>query len=151
MQNKPNRGKFFFFIISCALGAVFYTYYNQIPRELSISEKAEQRAMMIAQQLIESQFQVKNFVEEKKNTAEENRGLASESQVLSLTRKVLDGEVGRDPWGKPFGFQVKGDGKKGSIVYIWSVGENQKPDFKNIGDMIANGSNGDDILVVMPF
>lgn len=161
MESSSSRGKLFFVIILLAFGAAIFTYYTKNKNVVTAEMRAEQRANLIAQQLIEKQFQIKTFVpsENKKypNSPSGNpndsaeRALASVDEAFEMNHKVLDGQVGRDPWGTPYGFFVKGDGKHGSTVYIWSVGPNEKPDFKTTKDLIANGANGDDILVVVPF
>lgn len=154
MENSGGRSKWFMLIIICALGAVIYTYNTKNKTEITIVERAEQRANTIAQELIEHQFERKTFIQDKKNTpgAEADRGLASATEeVFEMNHKVLDGEVGRDPWGNPYGFFVKGDGKHGSTLYIWSNGPNEKPDYRATTDLATKGASGDDILVVVPF
>ena len=149
MKSNSNSNKFgilYGAIIVAALSALMVTYYKK-NRSLSIEERTQQRAEVVGRRLIEDKFEQKVFMA--KETPE--RGLASANESLVVVKKNLSGEVGRDAWGQPFYFQVKGDGIKDSTLYIWSHGANGTPDFKDVKDLIALGSAGDDILVSIPF
>jgi hypothetical protein len=151
MESKSNRMGLFLFIIFLAFAAVVYTFFVG-KRVVTISEKAEERALLLGRQLIDNEFNVKVFVpDESKFKPETERGLASQgtdSDVVEITKKVVDGELGRDPWGSPFYFTLKGDGKTGSKLFIWSKGANGQADFKKPEDMLTNGMPyGDDVMV----
>lgn len=151
MEAKSNRMGLFLFIIFLAFAAVVYTFFVG-ERIATISERAEERALQLGRKLIDSEFNVKVFVpDESKPKSEPERGLASQgsdNEAVEIMKKVVDGEIGRDPWGSPFYFLLKGDGKAGSKLFIWSKGENGQVDFKKPEEMINNGQPfGDDIMV----
>ena len=88
------------------------------------------------------------------NSTESNNEDAAQASVpvepitTVVDKKIFDGELGRDPWGAAFHFQLKGDGRPGSKLYIWSNGANGQADFKKVDDMLkAEVASGDDILV----
>ena len=150
MESKVSKvGIFYGMIIVTAFMAFVVTYYQK-NRELTAEERTEQRALLVGRQLIESHFEQKIFLPESETKPAESRGLAS-NENLFIVKKNLSGEVGRDAWGQPFYFQVKGDGIKNSTLYVWSVGPNEKPEYKDVKDLIAQGVRGDDILVTIPF
>lgn len=125
----------------------FVVTYNHKNKPMSLVERTEQRAFIVGKQLIESNFEQKVFLPEPQT---QERGLASNASA-SIIKKNLKGEVGRDPWGQPFSFQVSGDGIKNSKLYIWSVGPNGISDLHNTKDQVAMSAEGDDILVEIPF
>lgn len=147
MKASKNKIGFFYVTIIAAAFLAFVATYYQRNKELNASERTEQRALLVGRNLIESQFQQKVFMPAQ---VDQQRGLAS-TETLSVVKKNLNGEVGRDAWGRPFSFQVKGDGIKNSTLFVWSVGENGKPEFRNIKDLMEQGVGGDDILVSIPF
>lgn len=149
MGIKVSKVGFFYVMIIVTAFAAFVVSYYQKNRELSAEERTEQRALLIGRNLIESRFEQKIFFAEPPKVQE--RGLASTSTSNFVIKKNLNGEVGRDAWGQPFGFHVKGDGLKNSTLYIWSIGPNAKAEFKDFKDLIAQGARGDDILVSIPF
>jgi hypothetical protein len=141
----------FFVIVFLAFVAVVYTFFTS-ERTLTLVERAEERAMQLGRQLIDNEFVLKVYLpdDSQKNEQSERNLASQENETFEMTKKVLDGQIGRDPWGGPFHFQLKGDGKSGSKLYIWSNGENGQPDFKTLEDMIRNGySSGDDVLVAL--
>jgi hypothetical protein len=144
-----NRSGIFFTIIFLAFAAVVYTFFIN-DRPLTLTERAEERALLLARKLIDSEFVLKVYLpDQSKVKSEPERNLASQdNDTFEMTKKVSDGAIGRDPWGGAFHFQLKGDGKAGSKLFIWSHGENGQPDFKKVEDMINSGyASGDDILV----
>ncbi len=147
MKSSTNKiGVLYGVIVVAAFLAFVVTYYQKnIP--LSLEERTEQRAFLLGKRLIEAHFEQKTFLPETKT---QERNLAS-SGSLAVVKKNLNGDVGRDAWGNPFSFQVKGDGIRNSTLYIWSTGANGAADFRNIKDLIAQGAVGDDILVSIPF
>lgn len=138
-------------IVVAALGAFIITFYQK-ERAPSSEERTAERAQLVGKSLIAEKFEQKVFLPAENK---QDRGLASTTnapnEVVMVTRKNLSGEVGRDAWGKPFHFQVKGDGISNSTLYIWSYGANGNPDFKEAKDLIASGAKGDDILVSIAF
>lgn len=147
MKKETNKVSFFYgIIVLMALLAFIGTYYQK-NRALTVDERTEQRALLVGKKLIDSQFEQKFFLPEAKPA---ERGLAS-TESLEVIKKNLEGEVGRDAWGQPFYFKVKGDGVKNSTLYIWSLGANGKPEFKDLKSLMAEGPRGDDILVTIPF
>lgn len=148
MRRGSNRVGILYGVIIVAALATFIWTYLQKNRVPSAEERTAQRAEIVGRQLIEDKFEQKVFMPGQP----QERGLASAAESLLVTRKNLSGEVGRDAWGQPFNFQVKGDGVKDSVLYIWSLGSNGNPDFKDIKDLMARGvASGDDILVTIPF
>lgn len=146
MRSGEKKIGFVYGLIILAAFLAFVVTYYQKNRALTLEERSEQRAFIVGKQLIESHFEQKTFLPEKNP----ERGLASTASA-SMIKKNLNGEAGRDAWGQPFSFQVKGDGIKDSVLYIWSVGANGTADFRSVKDLIAQGSTGDDILVTIPF
>lgn len=148
MTSKINKvGLLYGFIIVVAFLSYVVTVYRK-NKPLSLEARTEHRAQLVGANLIESHFEQKVFLPE---TPKEERGLASTGDSVAIIKKNLSGDVGRDAWGQPFSFQVKGDGIKNSTLYIWSIGPNGTPDFKDIKDLLAQGPKGDDILVSIPF
>lgn len=137
------------------LGSVaYFAYYFQKGDVPTVKEMAETRAYQWAQWLVENKYEIKYYKSPQEKTPdstshEVERGLASDD-LTTETRKTLDGEIGRDPWGKPYYFHVEGDGGSGSTIHIWSVGENSSAEYKNSKELITNGETGDDILVRYP-
>ncbi len=149
MTSKVNRvGLLYGFIIVVAFLSYVVTVYQK-NRPLSLEARTEQRARLVGVQLIETRFEQRIFLPD--TPMKEERGLASAGEGPWMMKRNLNGEVGRDAWGQPFAFQVKGDGIKNSTLYIWSVGPNGIPDYKDTKDLIAQGAKGDDILVAIPF
>lgn len=151
-QEKMGRVGFFYGLIVLTAFLAYIVTYNQKNRELTAEERTEQRALLVGRQLIDNHFEQKIFLQDSDIKAVESRGLASSSsETPFVMKKNLNGEVGRDAWGQPFYFQVKGDGISNSTLYIWSLGPNEKPEFKDFKDLLAQGARGDDILVTIPF
>lgn len=147
MRNQSNKvGILYGVIIVAALSAFLISYYqkNRVP---TIEERTAERAELVGRRLIEDHFEQKSFLPGQP----QERGLASANESLVVVKKNLSGEVGRDAWGQPYFFQVKGDGVKDSTLYIWSIGANGNPDYQDPKDLIARGATGDDILVTIPF
>lgn len=152
MAAKVKRvGFLYVFIIAVAFLSYVVTVYQK-NKPLSLEARTEQRAQMVGVNLIESHFEQKVFLPDA--PPKEERGLASADaggDGVMIVKRNLSGEAGRDAWGQPFAFHVKGDGIKNSTLYIWSVGPNGTPDFKDVKDIMAQGASGDDILVSIPF
>lgn len=147
MKNGTRKvGVLYGVIVATAFLAFVVTYYQK-NKPMSLEERTEQRAFLVGKKMIENHFEQKTFLPE---TKVQERNLAS-SGALAVIKKNLNGEVGRDAWGNPFSFQVKGDGVKDSTLYIWSTGANGSADFRNIKELIAQGAVGDDILISIPF
>lgn len=114
----------------------------------SVNELAQERAQYWGQWLIVEKFELKTFKEKsEQGQTETSRGLASAPDLVIETHKTLDGEIGRDPWGKPFHFHVQGDGQPGSKVYLWSTGANETFDSGTTDSLIEHGAKGDDLIV----
>lgn len=155
MAAKVKRvGFLYVFIIAVAFLSYLVTVYQK-NKPISLEARTEQRAQKVGVSLIESHFEQKVFLPDA--PPKEERGLASANPDASgdggvmIVKRNLSGEAGRDAWGQPFSFHVKGDGIKNSTLYIWSVGPNGTPDFKDVKDIMAQGASGDDILVSIPF
>jgi hypothetical protein len=149
-SNSPKFSVVYGGIIAAALVAFVASYYFS-HREPSIEERTRTRAEMVGRRLIEDRFEQKVFLPKE---GRPERGLASsdgDNDSIMMSKKSLNGDVGRDAWGQPFHFQVKGDGISNSTLYIWSHGPNGNADYREVKDMIASGAKGDDILVEMPF
>lgn len=147
MRRGSNRVGILYGVIIVAALATFIWTYLQKNRVPSAEERTSRRAEIVGRRLIEDKFEQKVFLP----ATTPERGLASEADGSVATRRSLTGEVGRDAWGQPFYFQVKGDGIKDSILYIWSYGANGNADFKDVNDLMARGPVGDDVLVTIPF
>jgi hypothetical protein len=148
-MGSKNRMGVFFVIIFLAFATVVYTFFIT-DRPMTLTDRAQERAAALGRQLIENQFVIKvNVPDENQKANDSERNLASQrNDSFEMNKKVSDGEIGRDPWGSPFHFQLKGDGRSGSKLYIWSNGENGLSDVKDTESMIKNGfANGDDILI----
>lgn len=150
MAAKVKRvGFLYVFIIVVAFLSYVVTVYQK-NKPMSLEARTEHRAQLVGANLIESHFEQKVFLPDA--PPKEERGLASaEGDGVMIVKRNLSGEAGRDAWGHPFSFHVKGDGIKNSTLYIWSVGPNGTPDFKEVKDLITQGEQGDDILVTIPF
>jgi len=147
MNSKSNKISYLYgFIIVVAFLSYLMTVYQK-NKPLSLEARTEQRALLIGTRLIESHLEQKLFLPDE---GKQERGLASTEDKL-IVKKSLSGETGRDTWGQPFLYHVKGDGIKNSVLYMWSLGPNGVADYKDIKDLIAQGPKNDDILVTIPF
>lgn len=149
MASQNKKISFFYSLIIFGSFVAFGVTYYQKYRMPSDSELAEVGAELVGRNLISKKFEMKIYLPQK---AEGQRGLASqEEEFVTVNQTRLSGEAGRDPWGRPFYYQVKGDGIKNSTLYIWSLGEDAKPSFRDFKDLVLQGTRGDDILVTMDF
>lgn len=58
------------------------------------------------------------------------RGPASVGEVEEVPNLLISGEIGRDPWGRPFHYRVQPIGTHGHKrrVFVWSDGPNKRSD-----------------------
>lgn len=96
--------------------------------------KALHRAEGLAYQLVE--------IHKNLNNPTGSRSIASEQPVDQLAR--TDGQIGQDPWGRPYHFAILASGDKSSRrVAVWSEGENGK------SESSKSSFEGDDIGVIL--
>lgn len=111
-----------------------------VPEEpqVSAAENSKVRAKLVAQFLVDRNFELTRFV-----PAQPARNMASVDEAAkAVTVKVDEGEYGRDAWGRPFEFKAYPD-----KVVIWSVGENAKLDSPK-EEIAAGKASGDDIVII---
>lgn len=133
--------------------AVVVVMFNLMNSKPEMQARVEKRMQMIAEKMIKDDFQQRFFEVESADPMKaqaNSRVLASVGSakvpgtpnVIEVLKRNLVGEVGRDPWGRPFHFKVTGNGKKGDQLFIFGAG----PDGVFQTNEATGEASGDDIL-----
>lgn len=144
-MGKLTREITFIGVVVAAFVVAVYLFNVGRDQELTLSQRAQARAQGLIKNLATQNFMKKVFTEE---PAPQGRGLASaksESNVTEMEVQSLQGEIGRDPWGRPFYYKVAGDGARGSEVTVWSYGPNAIAE-STPENLLAKQSSGDDLV-----
>ncbi len=132
-----------------------YFYPQNMEQELigkTEAQLAERKAQQLARWMIKNKFEFIEYKSEEslKMSEQEIRGLASTQQKDNQleTHKVqkFKGQIGRDPWGRPFLFEVTNQGQKGALLFVQSLGENGKNETLELAQKSIS-KNGDDIQI----
>jgi hypothetical protein len=139
-----------FNITVIAFAFAIYFYPQNMDQEMASQSEvqlAQRKAQQLAKWMIKNKFQFVEFQNGDAKVDEEQqvRGLASDNSVAQKVQK-FKGEIGRDPWGRPFLFEVTNQGQVGASVYLLSMGENGTKETSEMTQK-TSAKNGDDILV----
>lgn len=142
---KNNKYKIGFGLALASSIAILVIVSRQAPhiKPSSARDLALERGKLISEKLIQNQFKRTVFSTQ---SVPNDRTIASISsanpEAVSKQEIILEGQIGRDPWGHPFSYKKIKD-----KLYMWSRGENQKLD-STIEQIEAGSTQLDDLLIL---
>lgn len=143
-----------------AFGVAIFVMGPDAEDSMNLSYRAQKRAELLGHMLIEQDFKREVYVPKStlqdRGLASQNEGSKGSSDTISAspidaapdteltTVQAYKGEVGFDPWGNPFQYELQGTNSKGAKLYLWSYGPNGTLD-TDLAQLAKGIVSGDDI------